>query len=66
MFKDILGKIMFSTERNYLKLVRGVRILHLDSRKSIPQKPKLKTLPSKKITQSYMYFTYLIILNYSH
>lgn len=66
MFRDILGKIMFSTERNYLKLVRGVRILHLDSRKFIPQKPKLKTLPSKKITQNYVYFTYLIMLNYSH
>ncbi|XP_029678049.1 RCC1-like G exchanging factor-like protein [Formica exsecta] len=45
MFRDILGKIMFNTGRNYLKLVREARILHLDSRKCIPQKPELKTLP---------------------
>lgn len=47
MFRDILKETMFG--RNYLKIVKGVRILHLDSRKSIPQKPELKTLPSKKI-----------------
>lgn len=51
MFRDILGKIMFNTGRNYLKLVREARILYLDSRKCIPQKPELKTLPSKKITE---------------
>lgn len=49
MFWDTLGKIMFSTGRNYLKFVRGARLLHLNSRKSVPQKPELKTVPSKKI-----------------
>lgn len=36
---------MFSTGRNYLKFVRGARLLHLNSRKSVPQKPELKTVP---------------------
>lgn len=62
MFRDILGKTVFSTGINYLKLVRGARILHLDSRKSMPQKPELKTVPSKKI-ELCVYFTYLIKIN---
>lgn len=47
MFRDTLGKVMFNTGRNYLKLAKRARILHSlsNSEKSIPRNSKPETLP---------------------
>lgn len=64
MFRDTLGKVMFNTGRNYLKLAKRARILHSlsNSEKSIPRNSKPETLPSKKIFRIiiFKYFKYFI------